>query len=150
MKREFTLHTAKLAKENNSLREWSVGFLGADGKNNQLAKHLDEHGDLWIDLIEFPIKMLRREMGTKEEGLVFSEDKEIWDKRIESFVKDIQEGYIPCPLIATDFWGDIHLSDGAHRHEALLQAGISKYWTIFFIKHSENKKWVLDNIHHTS
>lgn len=143
--KEFTLETANEASRNNSMRNWVVDFLNADGNNNKLAQHIKENENLWIELLEFPLNKLKREMGPKEEGLVFSEDKEVWNKRIQSFTKDIKNGYIPCPLIATDFWSDVHLADGSHRHEALIQAGFSKYWTIFLIKKEENQKWILDN-----
>jgi|AntRauTorckE6833_2_1112554.scaffolds.fasta_scaffold25312_1 hypothetical protein len=145
MENIFTINTAKQAAEDNSLKRWVIDFLCAEGKNKHLAKHLTESEDLWVKLIEFPINKLRREMGPTEEGLTFSEDKKIWNKRIQSFVKDLNNGYKPCPLIATDFWEDIHLADGSHRHEALSQAGIDKYWTIFFLKNIENKKWITDN-----
>ncbi len=141
---EFTLEEAKKAKENNFLKQWVIDFLLAEGNNKHLSKEIEDSNDVWIELKKFPLAKLRREMGPKEDGLKFSEDKDIWMKRISNFIKDIKGGYEPCPLIATDFWGSIDLADGAHRHEALLQSGFKEYWTLFIIKNKENIDWVLN------
>ena len=135
---EFTIENFIKAKEKGELKNFTIEFLLGEGKNHHLAEFLDKTETVWVDLVEFPLKALRREMGHKDEGLIFSEEKDIWDKRIQSFVKDISNGYIPPPLIATDFWNDVHLADGAHRHEALLMAGKNKHWVIFFIKDGSN------------
>ena len=78
-----------------------------------------------------------------EPGLAFQEDAGRWEQRVESFREDIARGYIPPPLIVTDFWQGIHISDGAHRYEALLRNNLSSYWTVFFLKSNENVGRVL-------
>lgn len=143
---KFTLDTVKNAKKRNSLKEWAIDFLNNEGENKRLAEILKEKNELYIDLLEFPLNKLRREMGPQEEKLKFSEDKGLWNKRIESLIDNIKKGHTLCPLIATDFWDDVHLSDGSHRYEALLQSGFDKYWVIFFIIDKKNIEWVLKNV----
>lgn len=142
----FTLEEALEAKRNNSLKQWVIDFLRGHGNNKKLANHIEEGENLWIELIEFPLNKLRREMGPEEDNLAFSESKETWNKRVGALAKDIKGGYEPCPLIATDFWKDVHLADGSHRHEALLLTGFDEYWTLFIIKNKENIDWVLTNL----
>ena len=129
----YTLETAKNAHKHIKLREWVIAFLQNDGGNEKLAKIILDTPSSQLIFTEFPLNMIHRVMGAKEENLEFSESKDVWDKRINSFVNDIRSGYESCPLIATDFWGETHLSDGSHRHEALIRAGFKKYWVIFFV-----------------
>jgi hypothetical protein len=141
---KFTLERFIEANNNGTLKELTIEYLLTEGKNKHLADHLSNNKIIWVDLIEYPLRQLRREMGYEGEGLVFSENKEQWDQRVGLLKNDIQQGYTPPPLIATDFWDDVHLADGSHRHEAFVQLNWSKYWTIFFIKNEANKKIILD------
>ena len=143
----LTLEMAKQAKENNSLMQWAMDFMDND-KNKNLARILKENKDifLWIDLIEFPLNKLKRIMGPEKE-LLYPEEKEIWEKRINNLSNDIKNNnYKPCPLIVTDFWSDMNIADGNHRHEALLRSGFNKYWVMFMIKDKKNIDWVLNNL----
>lgn len=138
----FTLESALIAKENNTLNVWVQDFLKGEGKNPKLADVLKKRKNVHIDLIEYNLSKLVRVMGP-EKKMTFNEDQNKWKKRINDFVKLIKEGYKPVPLIVTDFWGDYHISDGTHRFEALKKMGINKYWIIFCLEKSNNIKTIL-------
>jgi len=143
----LTLETAKQAKENDSLYQWVVDFMDNDN-NKSLAKTLKENKDifLWTDLIEFPLNKLTRIMGP-EKDMLFQEKEETWERRVGDLVNEIKNNsHIPCPLIVTDFWENLNIADGSHRHEALLRNNIDKYWIIFLIKYKKNIDWVLNNL----
>lgn len=129
----FSLNSAFKAKENNDLKTWAIGFLAGEGNNTKLAEIIRDAACVRIDLIKCPLLNLIRIAGP-EEGMVFHEDKNNWKQRVQSLQESLNKGFELPPLIVTNFWGDLHISDGAHRHEALLRNGIEKYWTIFFEK----------------
>lgn len=66
-----------------------------------------------------------------EDSMVFKESKEVWEKRVSDLIKKLKAGEKFPPLIVTDFWGTLHISDGSHRHEALIRSGVNKYWIIY-------------------
>ncbi|MFV1917716.1 MAG: hypothetical protein ACC618_04540 [Patescibacteria group bacterium] len=80
-----------------------------------------------------------------EKGMKFREDRNKREKRILYLTECLKKGESFAPLIATDFWDDIHLADGTHRFEALKKSGLSKYWTIFYIRDENNKQEVLNS-----
>lgn len=129
----FSLNSAFKAKENNTLKKWAIDFLTEEGNNTKLAKIINDITCVRIDLVEYPLLNLTRITGP-EKDMIFHEDKIIWEQRVQSLQELINKGYELPPLIATNFWSDLHISDGCHRHEALLRNGIKKYWTIVFEK----------------
>lgn len=141
----FTLESALKAKKQGKLHQWILKYLNSEGNNKKLAKVLKEEEYFWSDMLEYPLDKLKRVMGY-EKGMKFRESREKWEKRISFLTNCLKKGESFAPLIATDFWGDIHLSDGTHRFEALKKSGYEKYWTIFYIKNRDNKKVVKNNI----
>ncbi len=139
---KFTLESALKAKKEATLEEWVQQYLRDEGHNVKLADILKENEIIWVDLIEYNLDKLKRAMGP-EENMLFREEKEKWKKRINNFSILIKGGFSPSPIIATDLWGDISISDGTHRFEALKQTGIKKYWVIFFIKNPISKQKIL-------
>lgn len=145
MTKKFTLESALKAKKEANLEEWVQQYLRDEGHNIKLADILRENKIVWADLIEYNLDKLNRAMGPEEE-MPFREEKEKWEERINNFYILIKKGFTPPPIIATDLWDDIFISDGTHRFEALKKNGINKYWVIFFIKNPISKQKILENL----
>lgn len=142
---KFTLESALKAKKEASLEEWVQQYLRDEGHNIKLANILQENEIIWVDLIEYNLDKLKRAMGP-EDDMLFKEEKEKWEERINNFAILIKGGFSPSPIIATDLWDDISISDGTHRFEALKKTGFKKYWVIFFTKNPISKQKILENI----
>ena len=83
---KFTLESFIEAKKREELTEWTIEYLLSEGKNKHLAEYLTNTKTIWIDLLEYPLKKLRREMGHEDEGLIYSEDKENFENgKVEIF-----------------------------------------------------------------
>ena len=139
---KFTLESALKAKKQGKLHPWVLNYLKSEGNNKKLAKVLKEEKYIWLDLFEYPLDKLKRVMGF-ESIMKFREPRDKWEERIKHFVKCITNNESLSPIIATDFWGEIHISDGTHRFEALKKTGYKNYWTIFYIKSEKNKQKIL-------
>ena len=142
---KYTLDSALTAKEEGKLHLWVLDYLNSEGNNKKLGKILKEEKYIWSDLVEYPLDKLERVMGY-EEGMIFREDRDIWEKRILYFTKCLKKGESFTPLISADYWGGIHIADGTHRFEALKKSGFKKYWTIFYLKGENNKQEVIKSI----
>ena len=136
---KFTLSTALEAKKRNRLHPWVINYLNDEGGNQKLARTLNEKGNVWVDIVEYPLNRLKRVWGS-EEDMIFHEDRDEWEKRVSTIMKSIKDGEVFPPIIVTDFWDDIHISDGTHRYEALVKLGKDKYWTIFCFEREDSKK----------
>jgi len=127
----WTVESAQKATEKGALRKWLVNYLKNEGNNLKLAQTVEESTDKMK--IEPPKMMLLSRMkimvgppGSKRKWI----DKD-WGKNIEKFVKLIESGWSPPPIIVTDFWKPgISITDGNHRYEALKKIGYKKYWAI--------------------
>lgn len=142
---KFTLESAIEANNQRGLHQWVIEYLNDEGGNKKLSKILTEEKYLWVGLLEYPLDQLKRVAGPEKE-MLFQEGIKKWDRRIEHFIQCISKGELLPPIIATDFWNGIHISDGTHRFEALKKTGRKKYWTIFYLKRKNNKREVLSNI----
>jgi len=141
----FTLESSLKARDQGKLDQWVTSYLESEGKNHRLSKILRQEKYIWSDIVEYPLDKLERVMGY-EEGMKFHEDRDKWERRVSYFTICLERGESFAPLISTDFWGEVDLSDGSHRFEALKKSGYKKYWTIFYIKSEDNKEMVLKNI----
>jgi hypothetical protein len=135
---KYTLESAFIANKEDKLCAWLIDFLVKEGNNPKLAKILQDEKPNWIGLVEYDLNKLKRVMGPEPE-MVFHESEEAWQQRINKFVELISNGLKPCPIIASDYWNEILICDGTHRFEALKKVGITKYWTIFFLRNIRNK-----------
>ncbi len=79
-----------------------------------------------------------------DKSFPFSETSEKWEGRVRELFDKIKSGWGPPPLIVTDFWEEVAISDGNHRKEALVRNGQEKYWVIFYLKNKDNKKKILE------
>lgn len=134
----FNLDVAQKAYREGALFERVQEYLRGEGWNKGLADHLVEGKPTLVILKEFPLSKLKRIMGP-EENLNFQEDSNTWEKRVANLVTVIKEGVELPPLIVTDFWQELELADGSHRHEAFRREGYQKYWTIFFFNKPESR-----------
>ena len=142
---KFTLESAIEAKNQRRLHQWVIKYLNDEGDNKKLSKILTEEKYIWMDLVKYPLNQLKRVMGP-EKGMLFQENLRKWNRRVEHFIRCINKEELLPPIIATDFWNGVHISDGTHRFEALKKTGHKKYWTIFYVKNENNKQGVLSNI----
>jgi hypothetical protein len=124
----------KIKNQPSQLKDMVVSFLEKEGGNNKLSKIILGKSILEIKLSKIKLSELKRKMGPKEEKLLFSENKEDWNRRVESFAIDIKNGYEPLPLIITNFWSKLDLSDGSHRHAALEKLGVKEYWAVYLFE----------------
>jgi|AntRauTorckE6833_2_1112554.scaffolds.fasta_scaffold16037_5 hypothetical protein len=114
------------------LRSYALQYLEGDGDNKKLKERIESTKCRSIELINFPLKDLKRIIGP-DPKLAYFEEEEMWETRVEKLVTAIKDGYEPLPLFATNFWGrETALADGNHRHEALLRSGYDTYWVVFF------------------
>jgi hypothetical protein len=131
--KNYTLQDFLDIKDNPiQLKELTIDFLNKEGNNKKLAGIISDRGDVEVKMDKVKLSTLKREMGPVEENLIFSEDREKWNRRVESFAKDIKGGYEPLPLILTNFWTELDLSDGSHRYAALERLGVEEYWAVSF------------------
>ena len=135
----YTLESALRAHKKGQLFQWTQDYLHGEGQNRKLAEHLTEKRPASIELVEFPLSKLKRVMGP-EKGMAFTESEELWEKRVNQLIRRVKEGQRFPPLIVTDLWKDLEISDGSHRQEALLRCGYKKYWTAFFFYKKTSKK----------
>lgn len=136
MQTSFThsITTAQTAHDQDKLVVWVLEYLRGEGKNDSLANSIQKRPHATTIFKEYPIENLKRIMGP-EPDMQWQEDPQTWEQRVKAITQAIEAGAQLPPLIVTDFWdNELHLSDGNHRHEALLRLGITHYWTIFFVE----------------
>ncbi len=127
----YSLTSAFEASKNDDLKNWAISYLNSEGNNHGLAQIIQNTPCKHIELTEAPLHGLIRICGP-EKGMAFPEDISVWESRISTLRQAINSGIELPPLIITDFWEASQISDGAHRYEALIRNGITKYWAIFF------------------
>lgn len=139
MKYDATIGHAQEASDKGILREWVIDYLDdtSDGKNARLANTIREHQDARIILREYPLHKLQRMLGP-EPSMLWLENEKKWRSRVDAIKLHASRNNLLPPLIATDFWDDLHLADGSHRHQALLELGNKTYWTIFCLDDPTN------------
>ncbi|MDP3941622.1 MAG: hypothetical protein Q8Q49_04930 [bacterium] len=128
---------ALTAKEKGLLMEWVKAYLEKEG-NRGLLDALSQNRTDYIDLVEFPLSLLKKIDGPEE--IPNRQPLDVWETRVSILETNIGNGEFPPPLIVTDFWKPLEIVDGNHRHEALIRNGIDAYWTIFIFCNHESKE----------
>jgi hypothetical protein len=133
---------AHQASEENRLIPWVIDHLSKEEKNASLIKHLREDRNVTTLLLDYPLERLKRIEGVQnnEEAI---EHVDEWTNRVKDFEQAFKNGYVSPPLLVTDFWNKIEIADGNHRHEALLNSGYKRYWTIFLFTKKESIQRIL-------
>lgn len=139
VKRKYTTKTARAAYEKGRLHEWVQEYLLNEG-NVGLAKALREERAIMVDIVEFPLSLLRKIEGPEEPSA--RQPLDVWEQRVTKIEKLIKGGKDLPPLIVTDFWRPLEIVDGNHRHEAFIRNGVENFWTIFFLNNEINKDLV--------
>ena len=132
------LGTVLNLKKTSQINEWVQNFLRADeGSNVRLADRLKQHSEYVVGPIEYPLEDLVSILGPDDTYLYF-EDPEKLAIRVNSMCKSMAKGWKPAPLIVSDIWEDyFEIADGCHRQRALLAAGYSKYYVIFYFRNAQ-------------
>ncbi len=135
-----TSENALIAKENGTLDQWIEDLLHSEG-NDALSKSLFKEKTVAIEIYDYPLAGLKKIVGP-EENEEHRQSPDVWEAQVSKIAKLIKNGYKPAPLIVTDFWNYFEIADGNHRQEAMIRTGMTRYWTIFMIKHEEGKKYL--------
>ncbi len=126
---DFSLTAAAAANKQNDLKDWVIAYLSGPGNNPALAQIVSDTASRRITLQQMSLADMTRICGP-EKNMKFTEDTELWEHRVADLRQALSNETDLPPLIVTNFWGTWQISDGAHRHEALLRSGFTKYWTI--------------------
>lgn len=137
MSYKITIQHAIEAEKRGHLREWVLDYLDGEGNNSRLAYELRKRQTAQVLLKKHSLKPLKRVMGP-EPSMIWREDEKEWNMRVENIKEHINNTATIPPLICTDFWDGIHISDGNHRQQALLDKGFNEYWVIFFLLDKNN------------
>lgn len=128
------------AHANDRLLEWTIKHLQRDDRNVGIADDIKKRKIVKAVLVEYPLALLNRVEGPQG-GEAEPEPIHTWVERVGRIEQVLQTNQTVPPIIVTDFWNKIVISDGNHRHEALLKQGYEKYWTIFlFTKHESHEQ----------
>lgn len=124
------LARAIAAKRNSKVLEWTIAYLQKEERNKKLVENIKKRKIVKIELIEYPLLRLERVNGLQN-GETKVEPLPLWLARVKEIEDAISKKDLPPPIIVTDFWQELEIADGSHRHEALLKHGFTTYWTIF-------------------
>src|SRR5437870_3022863 len=111
--KSYDLQSAIKAGSNQQIWEWTVEFLRSSGHPNfGLANKLEHEGRHHFGPAEYPLEQLSNIIGP-DSSFKYVEDKEKLAARVEQMQSDINKGWQPPPIIATDFWEPyLEISDG--------------------------------------
>ncbi|NTG00828.1 hypothetical protein G6L33_11320 [Agrobacterium rhizogenes] len=124
----FNLETCAEAAQTGKLQEWVLDYLDSGYWVNLGPRDgLLLQKRYWIGPISIELLKLERCCGP-EDGMTYHIPNDIWKERIESIALGLVDAQSLPPLIVE--WRDGHLivSDGNHRHAAILLKG----WTTCF------------------
>jgi hypothetical protein len=130
----YTLQSAISANAESNLKNWLQDYLRSEGKNHTLANYIQDE-EVTYSLEESDLLILNRIMGP-ESSMKFFEAEDVWEERVRELQNKIMFGEELPPLIVTNLWSDSEIADGAHRHEALIRQGHTKYWTVFCLSNN--------------
>ena len=137
---KFTVESAMIARDNGVLKDWVIELL-LSKESYELAEKIRQEKTVAIEMHNAPLGLVKRIQGP-EENIADRKPVEKWDEDVQKIVEKLRGEYRPAPIIVTDFWNHFEIADGNHRHEALERLGAKTYWTIFFLKHDEGKKYL--------
>jgi len=123
------------AHKKGELKAWVESFLSQE-KNQGLLDAIRSTPIKALKLIQYPLDKINKIQGPEVHDQ--RESLDIWEERVSRQVSQIKKGYLPAPLIVTDFWWPLEIADGNHRHEALVREGFKSYWTIFILKNNDS------------
>lgn len=141
---KYTVESALSAKNKGNLKDWVIDLLLSE-ESFELAEKIKSEKTVAIEMFNTPLSLINRIQGP-EENIADRKPLHKWNEDVNKIVEILDKDYKPAPIIVTDFWNHFEIADGNHRHEALERLGVKKYWTIFFIKHEEGRKYLLENI----
>jgi hypothetical protein len=135
----FSVEGSLAAAAKGEIEEWVLSFLDQDPYQRSLAPAYRAQKNYWVGPVKYSLNGLKRIAGVGQD-LLFPTTPEKFEARVNKIIEGMENGWEPAPLIISDYWGDIHISDGNHRHEALLRKGITDYWVIFQSQSESGRK----------
>jgi hypothetical protein len=139
---EFSLESAREASEEGRLEQWVSDFLRSPGSDNApLADELADESLSWLGPIQIPLGDLHRLAGAEGEPVLEVVDEDDWRDDVDDMEDEIDDGWVPPPLVATyDSVNDqLVLEDGNHRAEGLRRADEEEAWTVIGFENDEQR-----------
>ena len=136
---KFDLSTAQAYAQSSRLEEWVHAYLATgEWANLGLSDGLKLQQRWWIDPIEVPLDLLIRVCGPEPE-MLYTQDAAGWEKRVGKISNSLEDSAALPPLIVHFDDGDYIISDGNHRHEAMVRKGWSHCWIIIW--YDSREEW---------
>ena len=126
----YNLETARQYAAEGRTSSWVQQYLRREPNGNlALAAALGSRDWIWTGPIEVELSLVRRTLGP-ETGMPNCEDELVWEARIAELVRGIQNVRELPPLILRGDAGQLTITDGNHRSEALRRLGFSSCWAL--------------------
>lgn len=131
-----TLSSAINYDFHDKLDKWVHAYLQSDGRNQAFSDGLKLFDRYYLGPIKMPLNLFRRCCGP-EEGMKYTVNRELFEIKVETLMKAIQEDPDMPPLIVHYVNGEFELNDGNHRYEAYARLGIREAYVIVWITERE-------------
>ena len=118
--------------KNGRIEEWIHEYLLSDGNNKAFSDGLSLQKRYYIGPVEFQTSLLCRCCGP-EENMRYRVNEGGFERKVLSLMSSISDGKDLPPIMVNFADGELTLSDGNHRFEALTQLGVKEYPVIVWI-----------------
>lgn len=128
---EFTTASAKKMANEGLIAEWVQEYLRGEGDNAPLADGLLLTQRYYLGPMELPLEDFQRNTGP-EINREFQVTLESFQANIKGIQERLNQDWDMPPLLIQYDQGTYQLSDGNHRHAALMDMGKRDYSIIFW------------------
>lgn len=138
---QFSVAAAREAADRDGLATWVATFLASPGSDNApLAEDLLERFPYWAGPLEVPFAELHRLAGPQGDPVLCPVEDEEWGDNVDHIRENIEEGWVPPPLIVSLQGGRLVLEDGNHRVEGLRRARATQAWAVIAFESKEERE----------
>lgn len=135
---EFSVDSARRARDGGDLDEWVRRFLASPGSDNaDLGEQLTEEPRWWIGPLRLPVGSLHRLVGPPDDPVLRAVDDDYWGDDVAEMAEKVGDGWVPPPVVVTYRDDQLVLEDGNHRVEGVRQAGEDSVWAIVGFENAE-------------
>ena len=128
---KYTIKEALQYSKNGQIEEWVHSFLNTVGKNKPFSEGLKMQKRFWLGPVMYDLSKVTRCVGA-DNTFKYFEPAENFENRVKGLQQARSKGFQFPPLIVENVNGELILSDGNHRIEALKREGVKEYWVIFW------------------
>ena len=137
----FTSATAQVAWGRGELESWIHAFLAGEGDNLPLSQGLRLVPRQYSRPLSLPLSLFERCVGPGAEYR-YQVDAAGFERRVAAIQDRLATGWDMPPLIVHFVEGRFELTDGNHRHEALLRSGRARHDVIIWTTaEAEVREW---------